>query len=94
MSSVTLDFSWGIEDDDIMIANFKLTNPTDHAFKDFEITCDHSASSGTVIDHNVRTIYQIAGPKSTKSIRNFNMGFIDTQATNSSCRVTDLVVLD
>lgn len=77
-----------------MTANFKVHNTTDHAFKDFEITCDHSGPSGTVMDHNTRTIYELVPAKSAKSIRNFNMGFINSQATRSSCRITDLVVVN
>ena len=78
----------------IMTANFKIHNTTAHAFKDFEITCDHSAPSGTVIDSNKRTIYEIIPANGTKSIRNFNMGFINSQAKRSSCQITDLVVLN
>lgn len=93
MDGATLDFTW-LTDGVVMTANFKVHNTTDHAFKDFEVTCDHSGPSGTVMDHNTRTIYELVPAKTTKSIRNFNMGFIDSQATRSSCRITDLVVVN
>jgi len=93
INGTDLDFTWS-SDGMIMTANFKVHNTTEHAFKDFEVTCDHSAPSGTVIDHNKRTIYEIVPANGTKSIRNFNMGFIDSQAKQSSCRITDLVVLN
>ena len=32
------------------------------AVKDIEIRCDHSGKSGTLIDHNSRTIYDVVGP--------------------------------
>jgi hypothetical protein len=93
LDGALLDFTWST-DGMVMTANFKVHNTTEHAFKDFEITCEHSAPSGTVIDHNTRTVYEIVPPKSTKSIRNFNMGFINSQAKSSSCHITDLVVID
>ena len=93
MNGTNLDFTWST-DGMIMTANFKVHNTTEHAFKDFEITCDHSAPSGTVIDHNTRTIYELIPAKGTRSFRNFNMGFINSQAHQSSCRITDLVVVN
>jgi len=94
MLNVILKYHWWTEDDDnIMEASFKITNPTPYAFKDFEITCNHFAPSGTKIDSNTRTIYQTIKPKSMRTIANFNMGFINTQAARSSCQITDLVPL-
>jgi hypothetical protein len=93
INGTSLDYTW-FTDGMIMTANFKVHNATDHAFKDFEITCDHSAPSGTVIDHNTRTIYELIPAKSTKSFRNFNMGFINSQAHSSSCRITNLVLVN
>jgi hypothetical protein len=40
--------------------------------------------------HNVRTIYEVVEPKSTKRVNQFNMGFVRSQATQSSCAVTNL----
>ena len=77
-----------------MIANFKINNATDHGFKDFEITCEHYATSGTMIDRNTRTIYEVVKAHSKKSIPHFSMGFIHSQAKSSNCRITDLVPLD
>jgi hypothetical protein len=94
LQSLSLDFNWRKEAfGDVMIADFTLHNPTQYRFKDFEITCTHSAPSGTVIDSNTRTIYEMVEPTSLKKVRNMNMGFINSQATRSGCRITDLVVL-
>jgi hypothetical protein len=77
----------------IMMANFTIKNPTQYSFKDVEIECTHTAPSGTKIDSNTRTIYEVVAPKSTKVIRNMNMGFIRDQVSSSSCGITDLVVM-
>ncbi|MGA3318650.1 MAG: hypothetical protein ABSC64_19715 [Candidatus Korobacteraceae bacterium] len=79
------------ESEIIMIASFTIKNPTGLAFKDFEITCQHFSPSGTNIDSNTRTIYEVVKANSTKRIRNFNMGFVNSQTVSSSCGITNLV---
>ena len=93
LSAVKLNYTWST-DELTMTANFTIDNPTAHSFKDFEITCNHYAPSGTKIDSNVRTIYEVVQAHSKKSVRNFNMGFINSQAHQSACQITDLVPLN
>jgi len=90
--SVKLDYKWSKSFGSFMTADFTLNNPTNYRFKDFEIKCTHYSPSGTEIDHNTRTIYQIVEPQSKKVVKNFDMGFIHSQA-NSSCEITDLTPL-
>ena len=94
MREIQLDFKWGKGGfGSIMKADFTINNPTNYRVKDLELECTHSAPSGTVIDSNTRTIYEVVDPKSKKVIKNFNMGFIHSQASSSSCRITDLTVV-
>ena len=91
LRDVKLDFKWRTEGfGNVMIADFTIKNPTQYRFKDFEIKCTHSAPSGTVIDSNRRTVYEIVEPKSTKVIKQMNMGFINSQASRSGCQISDL----
>ncbi|HWL38701.1 MAG TPA: hypothetical protein VNO75_00560 [Gemmatimonadaceae bacterium] len=93
MSHAKLDYSWskgGFEN--VMLATFIITNPTSRTIKDVEITCTHFAASGTKIDENTRTIYQIVPAKGKKRIPDFNMGLIHSQAKSSACTISDLVV--
>ena len=93
LRSMKLDFKWGTTGfGNIMEADFTIQNPTSYKVKDIEITCTHFAASGTKIDSNTRTIYEIFAPKSKRVIKKFNMGFIHSQAKSSNCRITDLVV--
>jgi len=88
------NFSWekgGF--DNIMIANFTIKNHLKSAVKDIELTCRHSAASGTKIDSNARTIYDRIEGGAIKRITGFNMGFVHSQAIRSSCSVTSAVVL-
>jgi len=77
-----------------MEADFTVQNPTEYNIKDIEITCTHSAKSGTKIDSNTRTIYDIVPSKETKVFRKFNMGFIHSQVSTSSCRIVDLKIVE
>jgi len=94
LNDVALDFRLHKEGlGTIMVADFTVRNPTRHRFKDFEITCTHFAASGTVIDSNTNTTYQIVEPESQKIVDHVNIGLIPSQAQKSDCKITDLVPL-
>jgi len=92
---VKIDFKWSTTGfGNIMEADFTIINPTENAIKDIEITCTHYAKSGTKIDSNKRTVYEIVQAKEKKVFKKFNMGFIHNQASSSSCGITDLVIVE
>lgn len=87
-SQVALDYTWkkgGFGS--IMEADFRVKNNSDHSIKDIEIQCNHYAKSGTKVDSNSRTMYDVIGPNSIQSYQDFNMGFIHDQANTTSCLV-------
>ena len=93
IKNVELDFSWSKDGlGNIMEADFIIKNNSKYQIKDIEITCTHYAKSGTRIDENKRTIYDVVPAKGRKSIKKFNMGFMHTQAEKTSCVITDLKV--
>jgi hypothetical protein len=73
-----------------MIADFEVHNPSNYAVKDIEVTCTHFGKSGTQIDSNRRTIYEVVPANERKIVKDFNMGFIHSQTFETSCKVTDL----
>jgi hypothetical protein len=86
-------FRWYKEDiSSIMMATFTIKNDGNTPVKDIEIKCVHSAPSGTVIDSNTRTIYQVIPPHKARTFRDFNMGFINSQASSSNCGIEDLAI--
>lgn len=86
-----LNFEWYKEGfGNVMEANFLISNESSNDIKDIEITCNHSGKSGTKIDSNSRTIYEMIKAKQKKKISKFNMGFIHSQAVKSSCGITNL----
>lgn len=89
-SQVSLDFKWrkgGF--DSVMEATFTIKNDSNFDLKDFEIKCEHFSKSGTSIDSNNRTIYDVVKAHSRKKFPNFNMGFIHSQAATTSCGIRD-----
>jgi uncharacterized protein (UPF0333 family) len=93
LSKIKLDFTLTKDEMGIITANFVVKNESSYNIKDFEITCEHFANSGSNIDSNVRTIYDIVMAHTTRKVRNFNMGFVHSQASKSSCKITDLKVI-
>lgn len=77
-----------------MEADFVVKNKSKYDVKDIEIECTHSANSGTKIDSNKRVAYEIFKANKNKKLKDFNMGFIHSQATSTSCSITDLVVIN
>jgi hypothetical protein len=77
--------------DSIMMGTFVIKNNNDFAVKDITIKCTHSGKSGTEIDSNSRTIYETIKAKKKRTFRNFNMGFIHSQAASSQCQITGVV---
>jgi len=91
LSKVNLDFRWSKEGfGNIMEADFTVKNDSDYDVKDLEIKCIHHAKSGTEIDSNTRTIYDVVKKHSTKKFHKFSMGFIHSQAASSSCGIENL----
>jgi hypothetical protein len=78
----------------ILYETFTIKNDGTAAVKDLKIKCDHSGPSGTVMDSNTRTIYEIVPAHKSRTFPNFNMGFIDPQATKSGCQIEDLAVVE
>lgn len=78
----------------VLIADFKINNPTPHGLKDFVVSCTIYGRSGTAIATNSRTVYEVVSPKSVRAVKGLNMGLIDSQSTNASCEITDLSLAD
>jgi hypothetical protein len=73
------------KDEVTMTASFTIENKNAFPIKDVEITCHHFANSGTEIDSNTRTVYEIVPAKGSKRVNAFSMGFIHSQAAKSAC---------
>lgn len=94
LKNTELDFSWSKSGfGSVMEADFTIKNNSQYDVKDVEIECAHYAKSGTRIDSNTRTIYEVVKSKGSKTFNKFNMGLIHSQVYQSSCRISNLVAL-
>lgn len=71
----------------LMSATFVLHNDSPVSVKDIQVKCSHSANSGTVIDSNTRTVYEVVPSRSYHSVVNIDMGFIHSEIVQSKCCV-------
>ncbi len=88
-----LEFEWrkgGF--DNVMKADFTISNNSNHNIKDIEITCTNYAKSGTQLDRNKRTIYDVINSLNSKKFEKFNMGFIHSQVDSTICNISDLKI--
>jgi len=91
---VTLNsYQWSKSDFGVMTATFTVSNRNEFDVKDIEVRCEHRAPSGTMIDSNNRTIYEIFRARSVRQIRDFNMGFVHSQIHTSACQVIKVTPL-
>lgn len=75
-----------------MEADFTIRNNGTKAIKDIEIECVHFAPSGTRIDSNKRTIYEVIEPGKTRVFKDFSMGFMHSQADSSNCKIKSIQI--
>lgn len=93
LRDLKLDFEWGTGGfGSVMLVDFTFNNKGKYAVKDIEVVCRSSANSGTLIDKNKKTVYELVKAGETKKIQRFNMGFLNSQATSTSCAVDDLKI--
>jgi hypothetical protein len=93
--SIKLDYTWAKGGfDNVMEATFTVANGSQYPVKDIEIICTHFAKSGTKIDSNRRTIFDVIPANGKKTFPKFNMGFIHSQAEKSSCEVASFKMQD
>lgn len=88
---VSLDYKWSKDGfGTIMMVDLVFINPSPYPAKDITVTCTHYAPSGTEIDSNTRTIYEVVPAKGVKKVNDFNMGFIHSQASSTRCKIDHL----
>ena len=71
---IKLDWKWQKSGfGNIMEADFKITNGSNHDIKDIEVRTVQSGKSGTQIDRSTRTIYELIKAGQTKEFKKFSM---------------------
>jgi hypothetical protein len=78
----------------VLYETFTVRNDGAAAVKDLKIKCENEAPSGTTLDSNTRTIYEIVPAHRSRTFANFNMGFVDPQTSRSGCQIEDLTLAE
>lgn len=73
----------------VMVADFTLKNTSNLPLRDIGIKCKLQGNSGTVINIKHITLFEKLRPKATRTIRDVNVGFIDSQASRASCEAVE-----
>jgi hypothetical protein len=81
------DFHWTRSDFGLVMIDLTIRNPSDVVLKDIVIGCIFRAPSGTVVDQRTTTIYEIVRARGAKSIKNFQIGIVHSQASKADRRV-------
>jgi hypothetical protein len=87
------DWKWQKSEVSTFTADFTITNNSPFAIRDIEITCTHSGNSGTKIDSNTRTIYEVIPAGATGQFNKVEMGFIHPQATSSRASIENFEIV-
>lgn len=91
LKKVTLKFDWrkgGFGN--IMLIDATIKNENAFDVKDLSISCEGRGASGTLITRTEQVIYQTVKSKSSRTIKNINLGFMDPQTATASCSIDDL----
>lgn len=75
----------------VQLVHFTVKNNAPFPIRDFELTCTHQGPSGTDMDKNVRTVYELVPANGSKRVGEVNMGLIHSQAASSRCEITDAI---
>lgn len=78
----------------IMMLDLKIKNSSQINVKDLVIQCEGFSNSGTNIDSNKKTLYEIVKAGESRRIKEFNMGFIHSQVQKTNCGIVDLTVIE
>jgi hypothetical protein len=77
----------------VMILNeLTISNGSKYSAQDFQIECTVSAPSGTLLGRPSTTLYETVGAGKTRSFRDLSVGFVHSQATQASCRISGVTV--
>jgi hypothetical protein len=88
LSKLRLSFDWKLGGfDNVILATFTVKNGNDFDVKDLRVRCEAFGKSGTRIDRNTRTVFDVVKAKGTKKLPEMNLGFVNSQAAKLACDI-------
>ena len=88
LNNLKLDYTIGKAGfGNILQGNFTVTNSNKFPVKDIVIRCKNYAKSGTHLNNDEQTIYQVIPKSGKKTFNNVEVGLINPQSDSSSCAI-------
>lgn len=82
------NFSWTKSGFGVIgVVNLTVENMNGFPVKDITIGCSFNGASGTQLSNPSNTIYETIKPNSSRTFKDFNIGFIHSQAQRGGCSV-------
>lgn len=78
----------------IPIHAITLKNKGEVSYKDIKIAITYTSRSDTLIDVGTQVIYDVLPAKKTKTFREINMGFMDSQAAKSRVKIISAEIIE
>ncbi len=76
----------------VMLINAKINNKSSVAVKDLTFECKTFSKSGTLLSRTSKVIYELIPAGKSIRVKEFSMGFVNSQSSKAYCEVTDLVI--
>jgi len=73
--------------DSVLVISARIKNFSEQPLKDPVIKCSVFAPSGTKLGTRRQTFYELLPPRKEIRMRNFNMGFVNSQWSRANCEV-------
>jgi len=88
LNNLDVDFTWKLGGfDTVAIATFKIKNKNEFSLKDLVVECSAFGKSGTRLGTNKKTVYEIFPAGKLATVKDFHMGFVNSQADTYGCSV-------
>ncbi len=76
----------------VMLINAKINNKSSVAVKDLTLECQTFSKSGTLLSRTSKVIYELIPAGKSIRVKEFSMGFVNSQSSKAYCKVADLAI--
>lgn len=77
----------------VMMISGRINNKSSVAVKDLTIECRTFSKSDTLLSRTSKVLYEAIPPGKSVKMREFSMGFVNSQSIKAYCEVADLVIV-
>lgn len=77
----------------VMMISGRINNKGSVAVKDLTLECKTFSKSDTLLSRTSKVLYEVIPPGKSVKMREFSMGFVNSQSAKAYCDVTDLTIV-